>query len=129
MGEELSQLGRPLPDVVDYQVSQVGSYLVTSLTHEVSEDRALFDLAKESDGTLRMLGILSALYQDPPLNLVALEEPEMTIHPGALRLLWEQIEFIGSTGASLASHPVTRAALSQAHPRLGSPLPAICRWR
>ena len=82
-----------IPDAVDFQVRQVGGYLVTRLRHEISEDtRALFELAQESDGTLRMLGILAALYQDPPRTLIALEEPELTIHPGALRLLWEEIE-------------------------------------
>ena len=82
-----------IPDAVDFQVRQVGGYLVTRLRHEISEDnRALFELAQESDGTLRMLGILAALYQDPPRTLIALEEPELTIHPGALGLLWEEIE-------------------------------------
>ena len=38
-----------------------------------------------------MLGILSALYQTPPRGLIALEEPELTIHPGAMSLLWEEI--------------------------------------
>ncbi len=82
-----------LPDVIDFQVNQVGGYLVTKLRHKISDQsRALFELSQESDGTLRMLGILAALFQDPPRTLLALEEPELTIHPGALRLLWEEIE-------------------------------------
>jgi predicted ATPase len=82
-----------IPDAIDFQVRQVGGYLVTRLRHAISDDtRALFELSQESDGTLRMLGILAALYQDPPRTLIALEEPELTIHPGALSLLWEEIE-------------------------------------
>lgn len=82
-----------MPDVINFQVNQVGGYLVTKLRHKISnQSRALFELSQESDGTLRMLGILAALYQDPPRTLLALEEPELTIHPGALRLLWEEIE-------------------------------------
>jgi predicted ATPase len=34
-----------------------------------------------------MLGILTALYQDPPLALITIEEPELAIHPGALGVL------------------------------------------
>lgn len=85
-----------LPDVVDFQVSQVGGYLVTKLRHEMSNDgRAMFELSQESDGTLRMLGILVALYQDDQRTLLTLEEPELTIHPGALSVLWDEIEAAG----------------------------------
>ncbi|MBN1583630.1 MAG: AAA family ATPase [Anaerolineae bacterium] len=83
-----------LGDVEQYQVNQVGSYLVTKLKHTVTqEDRSpLFELFQESDGTLRVLGILTALYQEPSRPLIALEEPELTIHPGAAGLLWEEIQ-------------------------------------
>lgn len=82
-----------LPDVADFQVSQVGGYLVTRLRHEMSNNgRAMFELSQESDGTLRMLGILVALYQDEKRSLLTLEEPELTIHPGALSVLWDEIE-------------------------------------
>ena len=87
--------GNTLGDIKGYQVQQVGGYLVTKLHHlEVGdESRApLFELFQESDGTLRLLGILTALYQEPARSLVALEEPELTIHPGALSLLWEEIQ-------------------------------------
>ena len=93
--EPLQQaLSAILPDVLDFQVNQVGGYLVTRLRHQInqeSDERATFELAQESDGTLRILGILTALYQDPPRTLVVLEEPELNIHPGALSLLWEEI--------------------------------------
>ncbi|MCW5858479.1 MAG: ATP-binding protein, partial [Caldilineales bacterium] len=80
-------------DVLGYQVAQVGGYLVTKLRHAGAgkDQQPLFELSQESDGTLRMLGILSALYQTPPRGLIVLEEPELTIHPGAMGLLWEEI--------------------------------------
>lgn len=82
-----------IPGVIGFKVDQVGGYFVTRLRHDMTDDkRALFELSQESDGTLRMLGILVALYQDPPRTLLALEEPELTIHPGALKLLWDEIE-------------------------------------
>ena len=40
-----------------------------------------------SDGTLRVVGILIAIFQEPPLPLVAIEEPEATIHPAAIGVL------------------------------------------
>jgi predicted ATPase len=88
-----------MPDVVDFQVTQIGGYLITRLHHIISEEgeRAIFELSQEADGTLRMIGILVALYQDPPCSLLALEEPELTIHPGALRLLWEEMEEAANT--------------------------------
>ncbi len=82
-----------IPGIFGFRVDQVGGYFVTRLRHDMAEERnALFELSQESDGTLRMLGILVALYQYPPRTLLALEEPELTIHPGALGLLWEEIE-------------------------------------
>lgn len=82
-----------MPDVIDFQVSQVGGYLVTRMRHEIMDQkRAMFELSQESDGTLRMLGILTALHQTPSRTLIALEEPELTIHPGVLALLWDEIE-------------------------------------
>jgi predicted ATPase len=73
----------------------VGGYLVIDLRHQyadLGESEPWFSLLQESDGTLRILGILAALYQDPPRKLIAIEEPELTIHPGAMSVLWEEIE-------------------------------------
>ncbi len=88
-----ASLSRMIDDIESYQVRQVGSYLVTRLRHHgVEADRSpSFELFQESDGTLRLLGILTALYQVPPRSLIALEEPELTIHPGALAVLWEEL--------------------------------------
>ena len=37
-----------------------------------------------SDGTLRALGLLAAVFQRPAPSVLVIEEPEATIHPGAL---------------------------------------------
>ncbi len=95
-----STINEALEKVVEgvnhYKVSQVGGYLVTRLHHALDNGdekrRPAFELAQESDGTLRMLGILTALYQQPPRDLLTIEEPEMTIHPGALGVLCDVIE-------------------------------------
>lgn len=43
-----------------------------------------FNALSMSDGTLRALGILLAIYQVSNPPFIAIEEPEATIHPGAL---------------------------------------------
>lgn len=95
--ELLAALGRVVDDVSDVRVKQVGGYLVTEMRHdyqrgillaEHDEAAPWFDLSQESDGTLRMLGLLIGLYQtNSPRGLVAVEEPEVNIHPGALAVL------------------------------------------
>lgn len=48
-----------------------------------------------SDGTLRALGILTALFQgegEEPSRLVAIEEPETALHPGAFAALREALK-------------------------------------
>jgi predicted ATPase len=50
-----------------------------------------FEASQESDGTLRVLGILVALFQEPPPSLIVIEEPEITVHPGVLGTLADLI--------------------------------------
>lgn len=88
-------LGRVVEGVSSYSVRPIGGFLVTRLQHASAEGGRrgpAFDLSQESDGTLRMLGILTALYQEPPRSLLTIEEPELTIHPGALGVLCDVIQ-------------------------------------
>lgn len=48
------------------------------------EKELSFEAFNMSDGTLRALGLLTAVFQRPAPSLIAIEEPEATIHPGAL---------------------------------------------
>lgn len=84
-----------IPFITDLRVVPAGGFLVTQLKHgDMSagcEDGAWFDLTQESDGTVRMLGMLTALYQKPYLPLIGIEEPELNLHPGALAPLEEVI--------------------------------------
>lgn len=81
-------LDRVVGGVCDLRVEQVGGFLATQVLRKVSgSQEAWFDLAQESDGTLRLLGLLVALYQPAPTDFIALEEPELTLHPGALGVL------------------------------------------
>lgn len=82
-----SSLAQLVPGILptnSISVDQVGSYLVIRIKHE---GRAIFDVALESDGTLRLLGLLTAIYQAPPLSLLSIEEPESLIHDRAMAIL------------------------------------------
>ncbi len=91
----LAALNRVVDGVGDIRVGEAGGYLITELRHTDFGEKPSktgkppwFSLAQESDGTLRMLGMLVALYQSQPRHtLVALEEPENALHPGALAVL------------------------------------------
>jgi predicted ATPase len=86
-------LGAAVPGVTGLHVEPVGGYLVIKIGHEEDTGAAhRLDAAHESDGTLRMLGILTALYQRPSPSLIAIEEPELTVHPGVLGVLRDVIE-------------------------------------
>ncbi len=90
-------LGRLTGDIDDVRVKQVGTYLFTEFHHAQADGNGAqrdkwFDAAQESDGTLRVAGILTALLQEPPLTLIGIEEPELTVHPGALPLLYDYLK-------------------------------------
>jgi predicted ATPase len=48
------------------------------------KNKLIFDAFNMSDGTLRSLGLIIAIFQKPSPSLLVIEEPEATIHPGAL---------------------------------------------
>ena len=89
--EVVAGLRRLTGDVRDIKVSKAASYLVAQFRHGGNGQGKWFDAGQESDGTLRVAGILTALLQDPPLPLVGIEEPELTVHPGALPLLMDYL--------------------------------------
>jgi AAA15 family ATPase/GTPase len=89
-------ISRLIPDITDFSISTTGSYLVTYLHYKNAAGKIRkSDLGQESDGTLRVLGILAALYQRPERilhrddmhQLLIIEEPEVHIHPGMLAVL------------------------------------------
>ncbi|MDX9981172.1 MAG: AAA family ATPase [Lentisphaeria bacterium] len=86
-------LERLTGDIIDLKVSPAASYLVAQFRHR-SDTKVLkwFDGAQESDGTLRFAGIITALLQDPPVPVIGIEEPELTIHPGAVPLLVDYLK-------------------------------------
>ncbi len=91
-----SALNRVVPDVVNFSVARVGSWLTILLHHADPGGGAPIerDAAQESDGTLRALALITALFAASARSrpgLITIEEPEIGIHPGALAALWSLI--------------------------------------
>lgn len=77
-----------VPSFEDVSVSSVGNYLVPRFRFSAGgQNKVEFDPVQLSDGTLRIFGILLALYQSPAPELLVIEEPEQTVHPGVLGVL------------------------------------------
>jgi hypothetical protein len=88
-------LSRLTGDVVDLRVQPIAGYLTVQFEHRLDPNAQRgrwLDPVQESDGTLRVAGMITALLQLPRPTLIALEEPELTVHPGALRLLRDYVQ-------------------------------------
>ena len=100
-------LARVTDDVNDLRVRRAGGgYLIVEFAHRAfGEKPRWFDAALESDGTLRVAGIISALLQEPPLTLTGVEEPELTVHAGMVPLLYDYLaEAALSTQVLITTH-------------------------
>jgi predicted ATPase len=74
-----------VPNTRQVHVKKHGKSLSLEFTQEWGEKKRLkFEGFSMSDGTLRAIGLLAAVFQRPAPSLIAIEEPEATIHPGAL---------------------------------------------
>jgi len=60
-----------------------------------------FTAGSMSDGTLRALGVLVALFQQAPspavTSLIGIEEPEAALHPGAAGVLYDALRYASDT--------------------------------
>ena len=96
-GELKAALAKLTGDIADFRVRQLGGYLNAEFLHATERKRTKdrqkwFESAQESDGTLRVAGIITALLQEPPLTLIGIEEPELTVHVGAIPLLYDYLK-------------------------------------
>jgi len=93
--EIISTMSKIIPDLERILVKNVSGLLWPIF--EVSDGsgrRHQYNVSQISDGALRVLGILTALYQPRPPRVIAIEEPEQNIHPGALALIAEAFKDI-----------------------------------
>jgi predicted ATPase len=90
--ELVAALHKLTGDTEDLRVVHAAGYLVVELRHRSPNKKPKwFAAAQESDGTLRVAGIVSALLQEPPVPVIGIEEPELTVHPGAIPLLYDYL--------------------------------------
>jgi len=88
-------LSKVVPGVVDVTARHVGKKETIEFRQKVGENEAPWRFLAEnmSDGTLRALGVLTALLQSSnggtrkKVPLVGIEEPEVALHPGAAGVL------------------------------------------
>ena len=87
-------LSHALPGITDVRSRLIGGYLVLKFNHlNIAGDEGMWlDAAQESDGTLRILGLLTAVHQPRLPPLLGIEEPEMAIHPGVLPILADEFQ-------------------------------------
>lgn len=95
-----------VPTFVEVTVSTVGSYLVPRFLFSLGkEETVAFDPVQLSDGTLRIFGILLALYQTPAPRMLVIEEPEQSVQPGVLGVLADALrECSESTQIIVTTH-------------------------
>ncbi len=93
IGEIIGSLKKVLPGLRNITVQSIAGLLTPQFLISDSADARphYFHVNQMSDGTLRILGLLVALYQTPKPSVIGLEEPELTVHPGILTLLAESI--------------------------------------
>ena len=91
----VSGLRKLTGDIDDVRVTSAAGFLVAEFKQLVPHDRnkgkKWFAAGRQSDGTLRVAGLLTALLQQPTLPVVGIEEPELTVHPGALPMVYEYL--------------------------------------
>ena len=85
----IAVLSRLTGDIDGIEVQRLSGIPVVRFHHR-STGRFL-EATQESDGTLRVTGILTALLQRPAPTLIAIEEPELAVHPGALGMLVDEL--------------------------------------
>ena len=74
-----------------------GSYLTAGMDQDVDESRTeIFSSSEMSDGTLRSAAILTLLFQpwvlEGRIPLIAIEEPELAIHPAGAGVLFDAMQ-------------------------------------
>ena len=81
----LELLENIVPRTVGVQPKKHGNKLTLEFAQDWNKkEQVKFEAFNMSDGTLRVLGLLAAVFQRPRPSLLVIEEPEATIHPGAL---------------------------------------------
>ncbi len=86
-------LSRVVAGIEQVEYHSVGSMETIQFKQDIGlKDPWRFDASNMSDGTLRVLGLLLAIYQTGETSVVGIEEPEATVHPGVAELVVQVLE-------------------------------------
>ena len=92
----LETLESIVPGTVGIQPKKQGNKLTLEFSQDWAQKKPVkFEAFNMSDGTLRALGLLAAIFQRPEPSLLVIEEPEATIHPGALGSILDVLRHAG----------------------------------
>ena len=84
-----------IPNLDTIGVESIGGLLAPKfIMMSEGAKRHSFNVSQISDGSLRLLGLLGALYQLNAPSVIALEEPEQNINPGYLTIIAEAVREI-----------------------------------
>lgn len=83
--------------------SQRGSRLSVQFEQSLRSGEIAFDASSMSDGTLRVLGVLASVFQIVTPSVLCVEEPEASIHPGALDVVLDALALTASQAHLLVS--------------------------
>lgn len=105
--EEHVRLVAPFFDRFDLAPSRLNEQKIKLEWKQKSSD-AYFDAYSLSDGTLRFICLATLLLQPSPPELILLDEPELGLHPFAIRILAEMLEAVSNKAqVLLATQSVT----------------------
>lgn len=87
-----------MPNTTGLDTVQHGKKLAIEFTQQWGEKKKLtFEAYSMSDGTLRALGLLLAVFQVHKPSLIFVDEPEASIHPGAGGAILDMLRHAAST--------------------------------
>jgi predicted ATPase len=85
-------LSAAVPQLADFHADVIGRSSVIIAARHAKQPNTVFEARDLSDGTLRLLGLLLAVFQPMPGSLMAFEEPETSLHPAAMGVIWDALD-------------------------------------
>lgn len=83
------------PGVRGVDRSYAGSFVTVEMRQRTDDKEVVFGPSAMSEGTVRAVGVLAALFQtwalEGPVSLVGIEEPEIALHPAAAGVLFDAL--------------------------------------
>jgi type I restriction enzyme M protein len=102
--EVVRAMQRIVPGLGDVRANAAGRYLTLVFTQRHGAERqAEFEATEMSDGALRALAIFVVAQQIRPNELLVIEEPEVSLHPGAADVVYDVLHRASKHGTVLVT--------------------------